>query len=289
MRELLVAHAPAKVNIALDVLGRRSDGYHELDTLFQELELADDVALEPAAGPGVVMAGPEAGVAPPEEENLALRALAGAAAAAGRDANYLVRLVKRVPIAAGLGGGSSDAAAVLRLCARVWPEIEAKIPPLALELGSDVPYFLVGGTARGRGRGEQLERLPPLPPHDVVLFPPPDGFQVPRRKTAAVFAALAAYSLQTPAVPRVLRAVLEGQITSRDLEGANALEPAALSVHPGLVAHRRRVEDAIGESVALSGAGPTWFWIGPAGSGSGIVEHARSAGLRCIVTRTASR
>lgn len=289
MRELLVARAPAKVNIALDVLGSRSDGYHELDTLFQELELADEVALEPAASPEIVVGGPEAGAAPPEEENLALRALASAAAAAGREAIYRVRLVKRVPIAAGLGGGSSDAAAVLRLCARVWPEIEAKLPPLALELGSDVPYFLVGGTARGRGRGEQLERLPPLAPHDVVLFPPPDGLQVPRRKTAAVFAALAAHSVPPPAVPRVLRAMLRGEITSRDLQGANALEAAALAVLPGLTAHRRRVEDAIGEPVAFSGAGPTWFWIGPAGSGSGIVDRARSAGLRCLVTRSASR
>jgi 4-diphosphocytidyl-2-C-methyl-D-erythritol kinase len=286
--EQLVARAPAKVNLALDLFGRRNDGYHELDTIFQELELADDIALEPAVGPGLDFDGPGAEGVPPGDENLALRALFAAAAAAGRDPDFRVLLRKRVPAAAGLGGGSSDAAAVLRLCARAWPGLEPKLPKLALELGSDVPFFLVGGTARGRGRGEQLERLVPLPPHDVVLFLPPEGFRVPERKTAAVFGAVEGLPARAPAVPRVLRAIESGRLSTLDLQGANALEPAVLAVMPWLATHRRSIEELLGVPVALSGAGPTWFWIGQAGAGRDLAQRARSAGLSVILTRTSA-
>ncbi|GIW12687.1 MAG: 4-diphosphocytidyl-2-C-methyl-D-erythritol kinase [Tepidiforma sp.] len=287
--EVLTVRAPAKVNLALDVLARRVDGYHDVDTVFQELELADQVSLEPAEAAEVRVTGPFAKGTPADSQNLALQALHLAAGAAGEAADFLIRLEKNIPPAGGLGGGSSDAAAVLSVLSRRWPALQAKLPRLALALGSDVPFFLLGGTARGLGRGEVLEALPPLPPHDVVLFPFDDEAAIPKNKTASVFAALEVLPPQAPCLPGVVELLTSGHCSSRDLWGTNALELAAVRVMPGLGEFRRRVEEAIGEPVILSGAGPTWFWIGPLGQGSAIAAAARQANLTCIETRTALR
>jgi 4-diphosphocytidyl-2-C-methyl-D-erythritol kinase len=283
----LVSRARAKVNLALDVVGRRPDGYHELDTIFQELDLADEVELLPGELPGVDVSGPYASCTPGDATNLAWRALEAAAAVAGMAPAFRVRLRKEIPCAAGLGGGSSDAAAVLRLAARRWPHIAGELPRLALELGSDVPFFLRGGTARGRGRGELLEPVGPLPPHAVVLFPTGGEAVSPEGKTGAVFAALGDCPPRPAAAQRVFEAVRSGRVTTVDLAGANALEPAALRAFPALAAHRRRIEAAIGQSVVLTGAGPTWFWIGPAVEADDLVARARGGGLSVSPTRTA--
>lgn len=287
MPERLRARAPAKVNLALDVLGRRPDGYHELDTIFLELDLADDVELLPGAEPGIDVDGPCGAGTPGDRSNLAWRALELAAAAAGEPPAHRIVIHKRIPPAGGLAGGSSDAAAVLRLAAQLWPGIAPHLPQLALQLGSDVPFFLLGGLARGRGRGEKLEFLPLTARCDVLLFPPGAATPSPPRKTAAVFEAYAALPPASPAVPRVLDLLAAGHLTSGGLLGANALEPAALRVFPGLADHRARIEAALAQTVVLTGAGPTWFWAGPPGAGAALAERARSAGLEAILTRAA--
>ncbi|WP_322796169.1 4-(cytidine 5'-diphospho)-2-C-methyl-D-erythritol kinase [Tepidiforma sp.] len=284
MPEDLLIRAPAKINLALDVLGRRPDGYHELDTIFQELALADTVQLLPGAEPGIEVTGPRGGGTPAGADNLAWRAFELAAAAAGKEPLARIRLEKHIPPAAGLGGGSSDAAAVLLLAARIWPELEPRLPGLALQLGSDVPYFLQRGTARGRGRGEQLDALPPLARHDVVLFV---LARSPEGKTGAVFRALASGALPSPAVPRVLQRLCSGSLRTRDLAGANALESAAQEVFPGLAAAGRTLESVLGEPVCLTGAGPTCFWLGPPGSGPAVAERAAGLAADVIVTSTA--
>jgi len=167
--------APAKINLWLRVLGRREDGYHDIDTLFQAIDLADDVTVARVGGSGVDLdvRGAHLG---PVEENLAYRAAVAARAALGLQAGLRVSLVKRVPVGAGLGGGSSDAAAVLRCVAALVgaPRNEPRLVAAAGALGSDVPFFL-GDTslARGTGRGEILEPLEALPPKDLVLVSPP--------------------------------------------------------------------------------------------------------------------
>ncbi len=289
MPEPLRARAPAKVNLALDVLGRRPDGYHELDTIFLELELADEVEMLPSAEPGVDVLGPWSAGTPTDGSNLAWRALELAAAAAGEAPAFRLTLHKRVPPAGGLAGGSSNAAAVLRLAAALWPPVGPLLPGLALQLGSDVPFFLVGGLARGQGRGERLERLEDPAPVDILLFPPPPGEAATSRKTAAVFQAFTGLPPAARAVPRVLRRLASGELCSADLLGANALEPAALRVFPNLGGHRARVEAAIGQPVVLTGAGPVWFWVGPSGEGEKLAERARAAGLAVILTRAARR
>jgi 4-diphosphocytidyl-2-C-methyl-D-erythritol kinase len=173
--------APAKVNLTLEILRRRPDGYHDLATVMQAIDLADEVAIELAPGGGIALAVTGA-VLPTGAENLAVRAAAAFLAAlpatwAGRrepGPGVSIRLTKRIPIAAGLGGGSADAAAVLlglnQLLGR--PLGAAALQRLAAGLGSDVPFFLVGGTCLATGRGELLRRLPPLPPCRVVLVAP---------------------------------------------------------------------------------------------------------------------
>jgi 4-diphosphocytidyl-2-C-methyl-D-erythritol kinase len=184
--------APAKVNLSLEVHRRRADGYHDITSIMQAIDLADEVAITwRAAGQGIAL---EAAVEFPAEgggltvdhTNLAwraaeafARATGDAAALAGepavRDgARIAIRLRKRIPLGAGLGGGSSDAAAVLLGLNQLagWPLGAQQLHALAAQLGADVPFFLVGGTCHAAGRGEVLRRLPPLPLLTLVLIAP---------------------------------------------------------------------------------------------------------------------
>jgi 4-diphosphocytidyl-2-C-methyl-D-erythritol kinase len=178
--------APAKVNLRLRVFGRRPDGYHDLDTLFQAIDLTDEVGVE-LCGEGIALDVRGADLGPPAD-NLVYRAAARLAESVGYDGGIAVQLTKRIPAGAGLGGGSSDGAAVLRCLARLLdvPHDDRRVGRSAEDLGSDVPFFLSGSTlARGSGRGEIIEPLRPLPAADLVLISPPVHVS-----TAAAYAAL---------------------------------------------------------------------------------------------------
>jgi 4-diphosphocytidyl-2-C-methyl-D-erythritol kinase len=155
----LVLNAAAKVNLTLEVLGRRSDGYHEIVTVMQAVDLSDRLVLEDA---DVLELRSHAPDIPTDGTNLALRAAATVREVAGSSRGVRITLEKHIPVAAGLGGGSADAAAVLvglnRLWGLRWPA--AQIAEVAVTLGMDVPFFLRGGAALGTGRGERLEPLP---------------------------------------------------------------------------------------------------------------------------------
>ncbi len=188
----LALRCPAKVNLHLEVLGRRPDGYHEVRTVLAAVGVWDEVTLE-LAPPGVVtleVAG-EAAV-PAGEENLMVRAARLLAQVSGAAHGVHMSLAKRIPVAGGMGGGSSDAAATLAGLAVLWglDGSYAALQPLAARLGADVPFFLVGGVALGTGRGSEVEPLPDLPPLWAVIWP---GQKV---STAAVYASLGAGSVQ---------------------------------------------------------------------------------------------
>jgi 4-diphosphocytidyl-2-C-methyl-D-erythritol kinase len=183
---LIVARCPAKINLALRVLGRRADGYHELDTLFQTVDLWDTLELRPS--PGRLTLTCEAPGVPVDESNLVMRAAALLRERHGRPSDGAAfRLDKGIPTQGGLGGGSSDAAGALLLCARHWGMTldHGALEPVARELGADVPFFLVGGTARGRGRGDRIEPLTVDEPRSILLGLPPFGIA-----TREVFARL---------------------------------------------------------------------------------------------------
>ena len=151
--------APAKLNLVLEVVERRDDGFHDLDTVMTTIDLADRVGLRPAGELDVRLSGRGAEQIAGEDE-LAAAAARALAEAAGREPSVAIEVEKRVPAAAGLGGGSSDAAAVLRGLARLWQldwPIE-RLEEVAASVGSDVPFFLHGGTARCRGRGARRSR-----------------------------------------------------------------------------------------------------------------------------------
>lgn len=210
--------APAKLTRTLRVRGVRDDGYHLIDAEVVSIDLADQLTFEP--GDGLTLVGAGADV-PDDDRNLVRRALR----AAGRTAR--VEVVKRVPSGAGLGGGSADAAAVLR-----WAGVTDLL--VAASLGADVPFCLVGGRARVRGVGEQLIPLP-FEARTFTLLTPPLHCS-----TVAVYRAW-------------------DDLGGPTADGPNDLEPAALVVEPELARWRDRLGDATGEQPALAGSGSTWF------------------------------
>jgi 4-diphosphocytidyl-2-C-methyl-D-erythritol kinase len=160
-----VWRAPAKINLWLEILGRRPDGYHDIDTCYQAIDLADTVILEPADCPGVscLLEGSFAEGVPEGRDNLAVRATLLLAERTGHEPRLRIRLVKEIPAGAGLGGGSSDAAAVLVALARRFaiPDPGDTLVELAAELGADVPFFLEGGTQHATGIGDRRSHVPP--------------------------------------------------------------------------------------------------------------------------------
>jgi len=170
----LAVSVPAKINLHLQVLGVRPDGYHELRTLFQSIDLADELwASSLADGVLELRVEPE-GAVTGTEDNMVLRAAAALRKRSGVTAGARLELFKKIPVAGGLGGGSADAAATLVLLERLW-DLDlgtADLVDLAAKLGSDVPFFLHGGLAMGVGRGEEVYPLPDLESFDLVVVTP---------------------------------------------------------------------------------------------------------------------
>ena len=286
MPEVLRAIAHAKVNLVLEVLGVRPDGYHEIDTILQEVELGDVVAVEPSRDWSISVTGRWAAGTPADDSNLALRAARLLAESAGHAHEpATIRLEKHIPPAGGLGGGASDAAATLKLLAKLWPGLTGRdLQAVAEAVGSDEPFFLVGGTARARGRGERVEALADLPSHDVVLFVPGQSIE---RKTARMFAALDRHpfddGVQSAAFP-----IDASQPFRSDLV-FNAFERVAFDLFPWLADLWADLEARTRMSVRLCGAGPCLFWIGREGEGHHIAERAAGADCDVILTRTVGR
>ena len=259
----LHAEAPAKINLGLWITGRRPDGYHDLLTVFQAVDFCDTLTVD-AAPPGRLTLEVSGLPAPGGEDNLVLRAARLLASRAGVEPGAHLRLEKHIPAGAGLGGGSSDAAAALRLLDRLWDlrSPAENLQGLALELGSDVPFFLRGGTALGQGRGERLTplALPETPWGWVLALPTVES------STAAVFAAFTAPSEPPAMTPETLRALIGAgdlEALGRGLE--NQLEAAACSLSPELARLGAWLRDRAprGSVVGLSGSGSAFFILTP--------------------------
>jgi 4-diphosphocytidyl-2-C-methyl-D-erythritol kinase len=244
----MLLHAPAKLNLCLYLGARRDDGLHELCSLFEPLAVADLIEVTPAERDEVICPGVEG-------ENLAMRALAGLRERGWEREPLRLRIEKRVPVAAGLGGGSGDAAAVLRLAAG---EV-ADLPQLAAELGADVPSQLRPSLALVRGVGERIEPLPEPAEHAAVLLPGGGGLS-----TAEVFGEADRLGLG-----RGAEGLEELATRLREVAGAGAsplsypellvndLEPAALSLRPDIGEALDSLRVAGAPVAILSGSGPT--------------------------------
>lgn len=254
----LRALAPAKVNLALHVTGRRADGYHLLDSLVVFADLGDMLTLRdgPGTEPGISLSltGPQAPGVPPGPENLILRA-ARAMGVEGGHERLAFTLEKRLPVASGLGGGSSDAAAALRCIAA---RTGAALPdgPALLRLGADLPVCLAATPSRMRGIGERIDPLPPLPPLWMVLVNP----GVPL-STAAVFAALA--RRDNPGLPALPARWPDTRSFCTWLRGTrNDLEPAACAIAPQVLAAIDALHRTRGCLLArMSGSGASVFGL----------------------------
>jgi len=249
-----VRPAHAKVNLWLNVVGRRDDGYHLLDSLVAFVDLADQVDAQPADRLSLDLDGPLAAALAGEADNLVLKAARLLADRAGVAPRAAIRLFKQVPVAAGLGGGSADAAAALRELVALWRVAmpEEELFDLAATLGADVPMCLAGRTAFVSGVGERLAWAPPLPECAVLLVNP--GTALPTRD---VFAARrGAFSAVRPA-PRPCRDLAD--LADVLADRGNDLTAAAISLAPLVGQVLEELGRTGARHVAMSGSGATCF------------------------------
>ncbi len=248
--------APAKINLTLDVLGKRPDGYHDLASVFVSIALWDTLALWPAPPGTVAIFCDQADLG--TDDNLVVRAARLLMRATGLDFGVRADLRKMIPTQGGLGGGSSDAAAML-LALNAWLGLglsAARLAELGAELGSDVPFFIYGGTALVEGRGERVQTLPDLTPLWLLIVKPPVAIPTPR-----IFRELTAAGYTSGAATRDLVAHIQAGTLPplTDATLVNALEPVALSAYPAVAAARACLRDAGAPCVRMSGSGPTLY------------------------------
>ena len=265
MHQNLKLVSRAKINLTLEVLFKRSDGYHEIRSVIQEISLCDFITLNPITSSNRIELVCHHEDIPRDETNLAVRAAALLQRKFALRRGVLIELVKNIPIAAGLGGGSSNAAAVLNGINRLW-ELNLEAPELvqlAAQLGSDVPFFIQGGTALAQGRGEKLTLLTPFPNCHLLLAAP----------AGAELSAGEVYSNLT--LDKIPNKTIAGQfILELDRAGhlgrdwlkrlqtlmTNQLEDAVFSLNPGVKTLKKKLREA-GLTALVSGSGPTVFAV----------------------------
>jgi 4-diphosphocytidyl-2-C-methyl-D-erythritol kinase len=283
----LVLPSFAKVNLGLEVLGTREDGYHELRTIFQTVDLHDDVELR-TRREGITLACSHPAV-PEDATNLAWKAAASLAAYARVKRGVAIRITKRVPVAGGLGGGSSNAATVLRGLDHLWRLGLGRdgLLPVARRLGADVPYFLFGGTALGLSRGDEIWPLQrQVRAHFVIVDPDRPV------STAAVFSRVDA-TLTPRSNSRTIFRFISQDEGGAPFWGAlsNDLEGAALEEAPDLVPRLSRIRATLVEEgaclAALSGSGSSYFGLFEDGGGARAArDRLARHGFRALSGRT---
>jgi 4-diphosphocytidyl-2-C-methyl-D-erythritol kinase len=255
-KEKLVLESPAKVNLNLEVLGLRGDGYHSIRSILAPITLHDTVTLVPGGRKFVFHGGQGA---PKDETNLAHRAVDLLAEKTGVRHGVDLRIVKRIPVSAGLGGGSSNAATVLRGLNELWglglpaPELEA----LGLEIGSDVPFFLRGGTCLAGGRGEELEGLASSARLELVLVCP--SIKVSSRWAYENVPAEASGHGSSTSMIKVALASNRAKLLASNL--ANDLQAGVEKKHPVVREIRKKLLAAGALGALMSGSGPTVFGV----------------------------
>ncbi|WP_135229258.1 4-(cytidine 5'-diphospho)-2-C-methyl-D-erythritol kinase [Deinococcus fonticola] len=239
--------APAKINLGLSVLGVRADGYHDLHSIMVPLSVGDALSLAPAASLSLRVEGAEL---PTDERNLVYRAARAYLAAAGVGAGLEVVLHKNLPLASGLGGGSSDAATTLLALAELYPA-DVDLPALALQLGADVPFFLLRGAALAQGVGERLTPLK-VPETSLVLVNP--GVEVSARDAYTWLDEAGGFT-----EPLEVGAILAALEQRADVPYLNALQPEVVARHPAIIRALHALSDVGLRSPLMSGSGSTCF------------------------------
>ena len=271
----MTVRVPAKLNLQLAVGPPRADGYHDLVTVFHAVSLFDEITAEPARRDGVTVTGEGADRVPANRDNLALRAVAAlrkAAAGAAGPGGVHITIAKRIPVAAGLAGGSADAAASLVACNELWGSgvSQARLLEIAARVGSDVAFALLGGTAVGRGRGERLTQAlaPATQYHWVLAFADghlatPEVYAALDRLRAAGGVGSAVVAAEPDLDAALMSALRSGDARMLGRTLSNDLQPAALSLFPALRKTLAAGLELGALGALVSGSGPTCMFLAP--------------------------
>jgi 4-diphosphocytidyl-2-C-methyl-D-erythritol kinase len=285
-RDAVTVRAPGKVNLQLSVGPRRRDGYHDLATVFHAVSVYDELTARSGVGLTLVVDGPDS--VPRGADNLACRAAAGLARHAGVPADVTLHLRKGIPVAAGMAGGSADAAAALVACDALWGLglSRAELLDVAARLGSDVPFALVGGTAVGLGRGEQVTPAMTRGTFHWVFAVADRGLSTPAVYTE-IDRLRSGRSIPPPRVSEdVMSALLSGDAPTLGQALSNDLQPAACNLR-----HSLRLTLDVGEECGalgaiVSGSGPTCaFLVRDAEHGLDLAVGLSAAGVGRSVLR----
>jgi 4-diphosphocytidyl-2-C-methyl-D-erythritol kinase len=309
---MITVSAYAKVNLTLEVLGKRTDGYHEIATVLQEIELKDTLSFQRHRGiiidcdyPDLMYPRPSgtykknSPFTEPGESNrviqkkhknppnLVLEAARLLQKVTGSRKGAEICIKKGIPIAAGLGGGASDAAATLQALNDLW-ELELPLDQLlqlASRLGSDIPFFLYGGTTLGEGRGERVSPLPTFPPSWVVLFKP--SVAIPLNKTEYLYTSLDSSCFNEGQFTSRMVALLRQGDEAPPTSLYNAFEMIAFTVYAGLEEHWNNFSALGADNIHLAGSGPTLFTIvRDIAQGEELYRSLISKGLEAYLVQT---
>lgn len=256
----LLEKAPAKINLSLDVLYKRPDGYHEVEMIMTTIDLADRLEFTLLESDEIHIVSHNRFV-PDDQRNLAYQAAALLKKRYSIKKGVIIRIEKTIPVAAGLAGGSSDAAATLRGLNKLW-KLHLSIDELArlgAEIGSDVSFCVYGGTALAKGRGEKIQHLPAPPTCWVVLAKPYIGVS-----TADIYRRLDVSKIEHPRTDQMIHALEKADFKGVCENLGNVLEDVTLKVHPEVALIKEQMKRFGADAVLMSGSGPTVF---------GLVQH----------------
>ncbi|NJP49906.1 4-(cytidine 5'-diphospho)-2-C-methyl-D-erythritol kinase [Streptomyces sp. SBST2-5] len=286
----VTVRVPAKVNVQLAVGAARPDGFHDLANVFLAVGLYDEVTVTGSDELRVTCSGPGSGQVPLDESNLAARAARALAGRTGREARVHIHIDKDIPVAGGMAGGSADGAAALLACDALWGTGASReeLLEICAELGSDVPFSLVGGAALGTGRGERLTELEVGGTFHWVFALAGRGLSTP-----AVFREFdrlaAGRDIPEPVASQpLLDALAKGDADALAEAVTNDLQPAALSLFPELAATLDAGRAAGALAALVSGSGPTTAFLARDAGSAAVVAEALSAGGTCRAVRVAA-
>jgi 4-diphosphocytidyl-2-C-methyl-D-erythritol kinase len=280
----MIIKARAKINLSLDILGTRPDGYHDILTVMHPLELHDRLEIEalPTDVIEVACSHPDVPAGP---GNLVYRAAELLRGECGCSRGASIFIKKNIPVAAGLAGGSADAAAVLTALNKIWGLGLEKGHLLRIgeKIGADVPFCLAGTTALAGGKGELLTPLPPFPGLGVVLVKPPFGVS-----TASIYSLFdSSPGGAAPDTGAMVKAIKERDYRAVAALLGNVLEPVTASVHPEIYAIKKTLAEAGASGALMSGSGPTVFGLCPSpGEALSVAARLDLPGCRVIVNET---
>ncbi|MFH1486661.1 MAG: 4-(cytidine 5'-diphospho)-2-C-methyl-D-erythritol kinase [Chloroflexota bacterium] len=280
--EMLKLISYAKINLSLEVLGKRADGYHQICSILQTVDLADKLAFQDDSEVNVTCNVP----ALSSEENLVTKAAMMLKDRTGCTRGASIRLTKGIPLASGLGGGSSDAATTLIGLNLFW-ELglsSADLLGIAASIGSDVPFFLYGGTALAEGRGELIRPLPYVGDWWVVLVKPPAEIA---RKTARLYASLEPTDFTSGESTQMLAIVIRDRKELNHRLLRNSFDRAAFHLFPALNRYKDHLLAAGASHVSLSGSGPAIFSLfKERTTGEAVYEKLRLQGMKAYLIKT---